>query len=349
LWLDTSSLLVNTACWSDNIKLLYDEERDILTNNRGVETRVPDFGGTSSFEELDPAVPFHATAAFRTMVNGLTAVGHVKNVTLRGAPYDFRYAPSSSVGARYIQDLAELIEQTVNTTGLRITMISHSMGCLQSLYLLNQMSQAWKDKYIEKWIPMSGPYGGSAKEMRLHASGDNQGLPVSSLTIREEQRSYETNFWLAPVPQWFGDQVLVSTPIRNYTAQDYDAFFGDIGFTAGRKLLKRVLPLTSQVQAPGVDVVCMYSLGVETPKRFQYSGSSFDETPKAINGDGDGTVNDISLRLCDRWTEAGAQTRSAKVMRFSNVTHSGMLSDPSVLRALMVELGLGGAEKDIIV
>merc|ERR1719240_1071510 len=144
-------------------------------------------------------------------------------------------------------------------------MISHSMGCLQSLYLLNQQSQAWKDQYIEKWIPMSGPYGGSAKELRLHASGDNQGLPVSSLTIREEQRSYETNFWLAPVPHWFEDQVLVSTPDRNYTAQDYDAFFDDIGFGAGKKLLKRVLPLTSEVKAPGVDVVCMYSLGVDTP------------------------------------------------------------------------------------
>merc|ERR1712137_1503842 len=62
LWLDTSNLLFATDCWADNIKLLYDESKDVLTNNVGVQTRVPDFGGTSSFEELDPGVPFHATA-----------------------------------------------------------------------------------------------------------------------------------------------------------------------------------------------------------------------------------------------------------------------------------------------
>lgn len=347
LWLDTGNLLLGTDCWADNIKLLYDEKTDTLSNNLGVETRVPDFGGTSSFEELDPGLPFHASAAFREMVRRMVAAGLEKNVSLRGAPYDFRYAPSSAIGAKYIQDLKDLIERTAVATNSRVSLVSHSMGCLQALYLLNHQSQAWKDKYVEKWIPMSGPFGGSSKELRLHASGDNQGLPVSSLTIREEQRSYETNFWLAPVPRWFGDQVLVSTPSRNYTAQDYDAFFDDIGYKAGKKLLKRVLPLTSQVEAPGVDVVCMYSLGVDTPLSFTYKEGNFDNTPVAVNGDGDGTVNDLSLRLCEQWTAAGAQERSAKVMRFSKITHSGMLSDDAVLKAVMNELGMGST--DVIV
>merc|ERR1712176_1284447 len=192
--------------------------------NVGVQTRVPDFGGTSAFEELDPSVPLHGTAAFYKMVQKFTDAGLVKNKTLRGAPYYFRYAPSSSIGAKYINDLKLLIEETVKATGQRANLVSHSMGCLQTLYLLNQQTQEWKDRFTEKWVPLSGPYGGAAKEVRLHASGDNEGLPVSALTIREEQRSYETNFWLAPVPQWFGDRVLVTTSTRNYTAQDYDDF-----------------------------------------------------------------------------------------------------------------------------
>merc|ERR1711879_70849 len=126
---------------------------------------------------------------------------------------------------------------------------------------------------------------------------------------------------------------------RNYTAQDYDLFFDDIGFTAGKKLLRRVLPLTSEVKAPGVDVVCMYSLGVDTPLTFQYGEGGFDKTPTEINGDGDGTVYDLSLQLCDQWAASGMQTRSAKVMRFSQVTHSGMLTDDNVLKAIMSELG----------
>lgn len=340
LWLDASQLLVSTSCWADNIKLLYDEEHNTLSNNIGVETRVPDFGGTSSIEELDPAVPFHGTGAFYKMVQAMTAAGLVKNSTLRGAPYDFRYAPSSQVGSQYIQDLKHLIETTAQASKQRVNLVSHSMGCLQTLYLLQHQTQAWKDKFIEKWIPLAGPFGGAVKELRLHASGDNEGLPVNSLSIREEQRSYETNFWLGPVPSWFGNRVLVSTPTRNYTAMDLDAFFDDISFPAGKKLRKRIENLTSQALAPGVDVVCMYSTGVPTPEQFKYDNNGFDKQPAVVVGDGDGTVNALSLQLCDRWAQGGSQTRSARVTRFSNITHSDMLIDDGVLRALMQELGL---------
>jgi len=340
LWLSTSQLLAATDCWADNIKLIYDEERDTFSNNAGVETRVPDFGGTSSFEELDPSIPAHKTAAFYNMVKGLVTAGHVRNKTLRGAPYDFRYAPSSPIGAKYIADLKALIEETSTTQGKRVNLVSHSMGCLQVHYLLTQQSQAWKDKYIEKWFPISGPFGGTAKELRLHASGDAVGLPVNPLTIREEQRSYETNLWMAPVPKWWGDTSLVFTPSRNYTAHDYNAFFTAIGYPAGAKIYKRIEDLTSEVQAPGVDVVCMYSLGVDTPYQFRYGADGFDKQPETINGDGDGTVNDLSLKLCERWASDATQTRSTKVLKFSNITHSDMIMKDEVLQVLYKELGL---------
>jgi lysophospholipase-3 len=337
--LDTSELLLKTSCWCDNIKLVYDEEKDLLSNNEGVETRVPDFGGTSAFEELDPGIPLHGSAVFRQMVEALVSAGLVRNETLRGAPYDFRYAPSSPVGAQFITDLQKLIEETAVATGQRVSLVSHSMGCLQVLYLLNKQSQEWKDRYIEKWVPIAGPFGGSATEMRLHASGDNEKLPISHVTLREEQRSYETNFWLAPVPRWFGDQVLVSTPARNYTAQQYGEFFTDIGYPAGAKMYNRIAELTSAVAAPGVDVVCLYSLGVDTPLSFNYGDKGFDEWPQVTNGDGDGTVNSFSLRLCDRWSQNGAQTRTARSVQFKGVTHSGMLSHDGVLNLLLQELG----------
>merc|ERR1711865_1065515 len=107
----------------------------------------------------------------------------------------------------------------------------------------------------------------------------------------------------------------------------------------GKKLMQRVSGLTAAVAAPGVDVVCMYSLGVDTPISFKY-GSSFDADPEITNGDGDGTVNDFSLKLCERWMDAGAQSRSARVVRFNGIAHSDMLSDSGVLAELLKELGL---------
>lgn len=51
------------------------------------------------------------------------------------------------------------------------------MGCLWSLHILNNMTQEWKEKYIKQWIPISPAYGGSVSEMRIMASGDNEGIP----------------------------------------------------------------------------------------------------------------------------------------------------------------------------
>merc|ERR1719387_103472 len=84
----------------------------------------------------------------------------------------------------------------------------------------------------------------------------------------------------------------------------------------------------------------MYGTGVDTPLLMKYGDGDFDKQPEVINGDGDGTVNAFSLKLCQRWTEDGAQTRSAKIMEFPKVTHSGMLTDESVLKALYKEVGI---------
>merc|ERR1711871_1806090 len=102
------------------------------------------------------------------------------------------------------------------------------MGGLHGLYFLRQQSAEWKAKYIERFVPISAPWVGAAKEARLFATGDNEGIPgVSANTIREEQRSYETNHWLFPAAGskvWAGE-VLVSTPTANYTAADSDGLF----------------------------------------------------------------------------------------------------------------------------
>ena len=50
------------------------------------------------------------------------------------------------------------------------------------------------------------------------------------------------------------------------------------------------------------------------PDFLEFKGKDgFDKAPSVTNGDGDGTVNALSLRLCDGWTKPGVQTRSAKV------------------------------------
>ena len=69
------------------------------------------------------------------------------------------------------------------------------MGGLYALWFLNQKTQSWKDKYISKWIPTAGVFGGAGSGIKQVLSGDVSIVPIpgiSALTVREEQRSYES-------------------------------------------------------------------------------------------------------------------------------------------------------------
>jgi lysophospholipase-3 len=83
-----------------------------------------------------------------------SSLGLEKNVTLVGAPYDFRYTPDSPQGLSS-DELAALVERAVTAAGEPATLISHSMGGLQVLYFLSRQTDAWKAKFVKRWIPIS--------------------------------------------------------------------------------------------------------------------------------------------------------------------------------------------------
>lgn len=79
-------------CWIDNVRLIYDPLTRTTKNAPGVTTRIPGWGNPDVVEWLDPT---HASAGgyFKDIGNALVAAGYVRNVSIRGAPYDFRKAP----------------------------------------------------------------------------------------------------------------------------------------------------------------------------------------------------------------------------------------------------------------
>lgn len=94
IWLNMELLVpVVIDCWIDNIKLIYDNKTRTTKSPNGVKIRVPGWGGTETVEWLDPS---HASTGlyFQSIANTLVGLGHVRNVTVKGAPYDFRKAPS---------------------------------------------------------------------------------------------------------------------------------------------------------------------------------------------------------------------------------------------------------------
>lgn len=267
------------------------------------------------------------------------------------APYDWRLAgdahakPSHGVGGFYPQ-LQSLIEKAVLANGRKAVLVSHSLGCPTLLSFFHQyVSEEWRSTHIETWVALSGPWVGGASQMEAYLGGNTLGLPtwiVPHDYVKPVQVNATSGVWLSPSPLAFGTEVLVKTPSRNYTASDLPALISKIGAAAGgdqalslQQKLGKDLP-SMQSQPRNVAMKIWYSTGVRTMEQFEYSediSAGFNMAPsKIVSGDGDGTVNLISLKYPEKhWPK----TNDAVEYRvFPNASHFDMLSDDRVLEAL---------------
>lgn len=287
------------------------------------------------------------TAYMAPLVKSLEEIGYVNGETLFGAPYDFRYglAPEghpSDVGTKFLQDLKDLIEKASTSNGGKpVIVLSHSLGCLYVLHLLNRNSPSWHQRFIKHFVALSAPWGGTVEEMRTFASGNSFGVPlVDPLLVRPEERSSETNLWLMPSPKLFGPgKILVITPTKSYSAHDIPQFLVDIGFPEGVIPYRtRILPLTESLASPSVSVTCIIGTGVKTPETLVYGKAGFDEQPDVVYGDGDGTVNLMSLLALESLWGGDEKTQPLKVIRISGISHTSILEDQVALDEIIGEI-----------
>jgi len=203
-----------------------------------------------------------------------------------------------------------------------------------ALYFLSLQPDDWKVRYIAGLVTVNTPWSGTVMVLEMHAAGVNWDInSIDRLTIRGQQRSYETGVMLLPHSDaWNSHDVIVSTPSRNYTVNDYKVFFDDMGYPLGRQRLAAMSSARVQFSSlapPGVPVFCAYSVGVPTPEVLVYeTDDGFpDLRPKQIMGDGDGTVNERSLAMCKRWVGLN-NGHSVTVKEYDGrVSHNDLLSD----------------------
>lgn len=74
-------------------RLAFNHSSNKMGNAPGVEVRVPYFGTTQGVSYLDPSL-YHPGEYFADMVDDLEKFGLQEGVSIRAAPFDFRYAPS---------------------------------------------------------------------------------------------------------------------------------------------------------------------------------------------------------------------------------------------------------------
>lgn len=334
------------------LALIYDGTTDAYSNFPGVELRPVNFGGLGGINVLDPGVS--ETDQFNKISSTLSQrLGYQEGRNLHGAPYDWRLAGDAhsvrknGVGGFYTQ-LQQLIEQTVAANGQKAVLLSHSLGGPTLLYFFhNFVTEEWRQQHIHGWVALSAPWLGSVGQLLAYMAGWTFGLPswlVPHDYVKQVQVNATSGVWLAPNPVAFGNETLVTTPSRTYTAADVKSLIATIGEQAGGEQVlammdKKSLDLTAIQKPPSfVPLQNWYSNGVGTPLNLIFSSDithGFDSAPREIvNGDGDGTVNTESLRQAEfNWPQVDSAPVTTRI--FPNQTHYGMLFDDRVIDAFV--------------
>lgn len=342
IWLDVLKMLPGRGtypCIQHLQSLKFDAVTNTSSNLVGVKTRVPGFGTSAGIEWIDPswaAVLLGNIGQYaHKLVDGLVEEGYKRDKTIRGAPYDFRFAMSSK--PEYFIRLRELIEETYKINGeKKVIIMSHSMGGIYALHFLYQQSLSWKEKHVRRFIPLSTPWAGSSDALHAILSGYTFGSSVlDPLVARDSQRTSETNHLLIPLPHALADGVnLVETPERNYNASDPDvaALLRDVGIDTS--LYSYVRGANGDVMSPspappGVETTCVYGVGLATSETLRYGAGEFPDGQPAApgTGEGDGTVTQRSLEVCRQW--------GGEVIELEGVSHSGVMTDKESIRRII--------------
>jgi len=241
----------------------------------------------------------------------------------------------------YYDNVKQLVETMYKDSGnTTVTIVTHSLGSPTTLYFLTQIvDQQWKDKYIKAFVPLSGIWKGAVKGLSSVVSGNPEGIPgVKSLTARYLQRTSASDYFLMPVPDnstWSSTDPVIVTPNKNYTVYDYATLFNDMQYSIGYAQYKALPSFLTTLSPPNVDTYCYYGTNVSTPAVLVYKEGQFPDTfPSIITGNGDGTVNDASLRACFNWKQAQSAHKVA-MLSFSGVEHVDMVKNAKVLQAVL--------------
>ncbi|CAL1688468.1 unnamed protein product [Lasius platythorax] len=332
LWLNMELLVpVVIDCFIDNLKLNYDNVTRTTSNQLGVDIRIPGWGDPLVVEYIDPskASPGSYFSDIGNML--VNDLGYVRNLSLRGAPYDFRKGPNEN--EEFFAKLKTLVEETYAiNNNTPVTLLAHSMGGPMTLIMLQRQSQKWKDKFINSFITLSAVWAGSVKAVKVFAIGDNLGAYfLRESVLRNEQITSPSLGWLLPSKLfWKETEILIQSDLKNYTLNNLQQYFIDIGVPDAWEFRKDNEKYQLDFTAPSVEVHCLYGSKVQTVEKLYYKpGTAIDGYPQLVFGDGDGTVNIRSLEACAHWQKS--QKQKIYYQGFPGIDHTNILKNHDIL------------------
>eukprot|EP00041_Stephanoeca_diplocostata_P010354 m.164864 g.164864 ORF g.164864 m.164864 type:complete len:440 (+) comp18115_c0_seq20:619-1938(+) len=258
--------MVNTSCTPGVILVIFMVHRGFKPMRTNMSTRVVDWGGFSGMVQFDQCI------------QRFNKSGWVPGVSLRGAPYDFRF-PAFGFADTFFSALQNLVESMANATGgthkVSLWAISDANGVV--LAFLQRMSVPWKNRYIARWIADSPLWSGAPLAVMTYVSGfvAGAGLPYSQQQLYSAlARGMPAATWRFPhlcnetgnctdSSLWTVHDTIIQSRTKNYTAANYSALLTDLLLDAefdmyqSRRVLDMVLTDREEnlFKAPLVDTI----------------------------------------------------------------------------------------------
>lgn len=321
-------------CWLSFAALEHSPGR--YSEPEGVSVRVPDFGSVESLLSLNGNAT--QSGIWYWIVEALEKYGGYKaGRDLMGAPVDWRWGADGY--APLFEQLTALVENTTQRCGgKKVALTTLSWGGPFTSMFLNSRTQAWKDKYISKFIPLSGAFGGSSWATSTLASHLEYNL--YGLFSTKETRALTANWgsiaWLMPNPHVFKNRTFVSTPQKKYSALDFSALL-EATNPAAAKTYAATKNFNSHLDAPGVETHCIYGSDLPTLDTFTFTSDAFNHGTNT-SSPGDGTVMAEALEVCSGWANQQKETVTTDVFQYMN--HGAAVRDPRAIQALLKYLGV---------
>ncbi|CAL4938361.1 unnamed protein product [Urochloa decumbens] len=335
------------ACFVEQMRLVYDPVLGDYRNLPGVQTRVPGFGSARSFASKVPQHPEYCLGALRS---ALETLGYRDGETLFGAPYDFRYAPpmpgqASRVYSRYFRRVTRLIEDASRKNhGKPAIVLGHSYGGAVALEFVRNAPPPWRDTFIKHLFIVAPTWsGGYVRTLTSLVSGPAGLLYVPSApqpAMRSMWWSFETSVVNLPAPVVFGRRPVVITRHRNYSAYDIADLLVTVGSAgAVRPFREREVAKMEYFKAPMVSMTCMNGVGIPTTEQLVYEEDNFDRGPEVVYGDGDDTINLISMLAFEEVVgKQPGQKERFKSIKLAKVGHSELVTNEWALKIIMDEI-----------
>ena len=316
-----SAIPLENTCWANLIKTETDGTN--INSSKGVDVRAKDFGGLSGINILDEVdlylLNIPIVKYFEETTQKLKELGYDQ---LYGAPYDFRLIINRNYLDNYLLRLKRLIKEAWRKSGgEKVTLMSHSLGGPLTSYFINCQPKSWKDKYLKKFIAISGPFGGATQALASCLTGETEGIPVSKAFMKKLEKTYGGVIWMINEPNTWRNISMINGQGTNYIPQ----ILAESGSPeTGDLWINRALPIWRKtIENPNIETHLVYGSEVSTLFSLDYLDLNFDNPQYTFENRGDGTVPGISL-------ESPVNVHGwdiASVNSLPGATHLGILND----------------------